>query len=240
MVVNSHHHRDHVGGNVSFTSHLPLLAHVNAKPRIQNQVEGMLGSVAGLLRQLEASEKPVPQKAMDEVRAFSNAIEHLEASEFVPNRLVEGELHTEKLGELEVHLYHFGAGHTDNDLVVFFPSLNLMHTGDLLFHKLHPFMDRPAGATSVGWQGSLKRMFDLCDENTVVIPGHGEITDRGALQGQIDYFDALRKAVRHAKDVESMTKEEVMKLKPGAVEGYGFEQMLPRALGVIYDELEAG
>lgn len=238
-VVNTHHHRDHVGGNSAFTKSANLIAHENARPRIVGQVEGMLGSVAATLRQLEQAQKPTPPRVIEEVKAFQESIANVRAEDFAPSTLIGKEMEPITVGSVEVRLHRFAPGHTDNDLVVFVPSLNLMHCGDLLFHKNHPFIDIPSGATTKGWQATLAKMIELCDDSTVVVPGHGELTDKTGLQLQIDYFDKMRQVVKHAKDVEGMTKDEVMKLQPGAFQDYGLTQILPRTLGGLYDELAA-
>lgn len=236
-VVNTHHHRDHTGGNHAFARSTSLIAHANAKPRIESQVEGLLGSVAGIIKGLEAAEKPVPARAIDEVKAFADAIANIKPEDFSPTRLVNQRLESDKIGELEVQFHHIGAGHTDNDLIVYFPSLNIMHMGDLLFHNNWPFIDLSAGATTTGWQASLREAITLCNAETLVVPGHGELTDVNGLAKQIEFFNKIREVVAHAKDVESMTREEVMALEPGAFADYGLTQIRPRTLGAVFDEL---
>jgi glyoxylase-like metal-dependent hydrolase (beta-lactamase superfamily II) len=237
LVINTHHHGDHSGGNPAFTKDRPLIAHARATPRLLAQAEEMLGRVQRVRKGLEEGDPRAPQAVIDEVKAFEDSIGSLPGDAFAPTRTVGDGTTTEVFGGIEMHLHHVGAGHTDNDLIVHVPSLNLIHTGDLLFHRRWCFIDRPAGATTVGWQSSLRAALALCDEKTVVIPGHGEITDRSGIQGQIDFFDRLREAVRHAKDVEGMTREEVEKLQVGAFADYGFAQFSGRALGAVFDEL---
>lgn len=237
MVVNTHHHRDHTGGNHAFARTVPLVGHKNGRDRIVNQVEGLLGSVGGILKQLESAEPPAPRLAIDEVKAFADAIADVKAEDFAPTTLIDQRLESDKFGELEVQFHHVGPGHTDNDLIVFFPSLNLMHMGDLLFHNNWPFIDLSAGATTFGWQDSLREAIKLCDARTTVIPGHGEITDVNGLARQIEFFNKIREVVKHAKDVESMTRDEVVNLEPGAFKDYGLTQIRARTLGAVYDEL---
>lgn len=236
-LVNTHHHGDHTGGNSAFAKDMPVIAHANAKARIEAQTQEMLGRAERTLKGLQEGDKPAPQSVIDEVKAFIDTIASIKASDFAPTRLIDQRMEADKFNGLEVQYHHIGAGHTDNDLVVFFPSLNLIHMGDLLFHRNYPFIDLTAGATTIGWQNSLREAIKLCDGKTVVVPGHGDLTDVTGLTMQIEFFDKIRDVVRHAKDVESMTKEEVMALKPGAFEGYGLEQIRPRTLGAIFDEL---
>lgn len=248
-VINTHHHRDHVGGNHAFTKGgISLYAHTRAKQRILDQVEGLLGSVAGIIKGIEASEKPAPRQALDEIRAFADSIATVKAEDFAPNQMIDrvGEGDPSRfeymlnLGEIDAEVYHFGPAHTDNDLAIYIPSLNILHMGDLLFHKNHPFIDRSSGATTIGWQKFLGLVIEKCNAATVVIPGHGELTDVSGLKLQIEYFDKMREVVRYAKDVDGMTKEEAMKIEPGAFEGYGLTQIRPRTIAAIYEELEAG
>jgi len=137
---------------------------------------------------------------------------------------------------VRAEISHIGPGHTDNDLFVFFPEHNTLHTGDLLFHNLHPFIDRPAGATTAGWIRSCRAMLKHCDADTTVIPGHGDVTDRSGIERQIAYFQQVRDAVGEvlraggtASDAEAVTVP--------LFEGMGFEQLRGRVLKSVYEEL---
>jgi glyoxylase-like metal-dependent hydrolase (beta-lactamase superfamily II) len=139
-------------------------------------------------------------------------------------------------GNVTITLRHFGNGHTDNDTVVFLPGANVMHMGDLFFHKMHPYIDRPAGATTVGWRNSVHKAMELCDDKTVIVPGHGEITNKTGLATQITYFDQLQLIVETAiKD--GMTQEAIGKLEPEQFKGLGFPQLRAQALTAMHEEL---
>lgn len=131
---------------------------------------------------------------------------------------------------------HVGPGHTDNDLFVFFPAHNTLHTGDLLFHNLHPFIDRPAGATTAGWITSCRAMLTSCDAETTVIPGHGEVTDRAGIERQIAYFEQVRDAVGEVVRAGG-TVADAQELTLPLFAGMGFEQLRGRVLKAVYEEL---
>jgi cyclase len=239
-VVNTHHHADHTGGNHAFRD-VTLFAHEKAAPRIPANVERYVGAIRGGPGVVGRSTRPQAAKeaAMAEVQALAERADQLQGADFTPTQTV-GDEHEFTVGGVRVVLRHFGPGHTDNDLVVHVPDLNLVHTGDLLFRRLHPFIDRPAGATTVGWQKSLDAVIALCDDRTIVVPGHGgeaELTDVTALREQKDYFDKLRRIVEYAKNNDGMSKEDAAKIQTGAFEGYGAQDRFGRAVQAVYEEL---
>ena len=239
-VILTHHHRDHVGGVSAFTKDSAVVSHTAARQRILDQVDAIVAAADATFKGLDNAPKPTPKEVRDEIEAFIEELTKVSANDFAPTRTVEKDGETLKIAGHDIVLRHLGPGHTDNDIAVYLPESNVLHTGDLLFHKLHPFVDRPAGATTKGWQSVLKALHEMCNDRTIVVPGHGEVTNRAAIQAQIDYFDKMREAVTHAKNVESMTKIEVSTLMPGAFADYGFKQILPRVLTAIYEEIEEG
>jgi len=52
----------------------------------------------------------------------------------------------ETIGEEEICLYYFGPGHTNGDSFAHFTQANIVHAGDLVANRRHPFVDRSAGA----------------------------------------------------------------------------------------------
>lgn len=115
-----------------------------------------------------------------------------------------------------VRLPHVTSGHTDNGVIVRIPRLNIVHVGDLLFNKHHTFVDASAGATTVGWDRSLAAAIAMCTRSTIVVGGHGPVTDRAG-----------------------RTRADVIALRTAAVADLAWPELLGQTLGVIYDELTA-
>lgn len=237
LVVNTHHHGDHTGGNLAFQGAEQIVAHTNAAPRIAAQTDRYIDQLRAGPKLLEQINPDAPAKAVLEVdRAARGADDH-RAEDWTPTTALAVTSPTVfEMGASKMVLHHFGAGHTDNDLVVHIEDLNIVHTGDLLFHRLHPFMDRPAGATSKGWIESVRQIIKLCDDKTLVIPGHGPITGVAGLRGQIEYFEAVRDAAQRAIDAGE-TRDEFAASELAVFEGYSFEGLKSRTLGTIYDEI---
>lgn len=237
VVINTHHHADHIGGNPSFKKDVTILAHGRAARRAIAGAEQAVASLHRLSKQLAENAEGAPARVVDEVKALADRaadIKPLDFTSTVP--LIE---YTDiAVGNLSVQMHHKGAGHTDNDIFVHLPQKNVLHTGDLVFHKLHPYMDVRAGANSRGWQKSVQAMIEVCNDDTIVIPGHGEPTNVAGLREQIAYFDTLRDIVSKAR-ADGMTRDQVTQLRPEPFKSYGFENLLPNNLGVLFDELES-
>ncbi|PTT98820.1 MBL fold metallo-hydrolase, partial [Pseudomonas sp. HMWF031] len=77
-----------------------------------------------------------------------------------------------------LHVMHLAVGHTDGDSVVWFEQPNVMHTGDLFFNGRFPYIDQGAGGNVEGYMDSVKQLLAKIDDETVIIPGHGDISNK--------------------------------------------------------------
>lgn len=235
-LINTHHHADHTGGNLLFTQGL-VLAHAAAVRRIErqsdryaSQIEGARGALNELKLASNASD------AAAQLDALLATKPNAQTGVFVPTQTIDRYPHVVPVGDIRVELHHFGPGHTDNDVVVVLPELGVIHTGDLVFHGLHPFCDQSGGLSLRGWNHALERIQTLCDARTRVVPGHGPLGDRGALERQRAYLDQLMIHVgEEAKN--GAKKEDIMQMSWPFMDGLEFAQIRPRAIGAAYDEL---
>jgi cyclase len=77
-----------------------------------------------------------------------------------------------------IHIMHLESGHTDGDSIVWFEQPDIMHTGDLFFNGLFPFIDLNSGGSVKGYIESVKQVLAKIDDDTVLIPGHGELSNK--------------------------------------------------------------
>jgi glyoxylase-like metal-dependent hydrolase (beta-lactamase superfamily II) len=230
-VVNTHHHADHTGGNSAFTGDLPVFAHARCATRCGEQMERYLRGAKDAMVGL-SEEDPL----YADLVALVGPAAAPKASDFQATRPIEGDARELRVGGSPVILRHVGSGHTDNDLLVWCPDQNVLHTGDLVFNGLNPYIDVTAGATTRGWDRSLRAMLALCNDDTVVVPGHGPVGDPGVLHAQLAYFGALRETVAEAIG-KGLNREAVTGLQPAIFTELGFKQLGTRNLGVVFDEL---
>jgi cyclase len=150
------------------------------------------------------------------------------------------------LGDEKVWGHYFGPGHTSGDIVVFFERANVVHGGDLLFRRVHPRIDGPAGASAVNWIKVLDRMLkDHSANDTIFVFGHGADNAVKGTKADVVFFrDYLTASVDHVRKGLSAgrSKDEITKV--AAVKGFEtVTTFTPRlsleaALGSIYDELK--
>lgn len=107
-----------------------------------------------------------------------------------PTRLFEGEL-TLTVGGREVILTDLGPAHTASDVAVLVPDAGVLFAGDLLF----------IGGTPILWKGPVENWISALDRildlpASVIVPGHGPLTDRAGVQEMKHYWEFLAEELR--------------------------------------------
>lgn len=113
----------------------------------------------------------------------------------------------------EVHVFHVKKAHTDGDAAVHFTETNVIVAGDLHFNYMFPFIDLDSGGTVNGYIAGMRRLIKMADEDTVIIPGHGELGSRADLQAAVDMLTDAQSRVE-ALVLEGMTADEVVAANP--------------------------
>jgi glyoxylase-like metal-dependent hydrolase (beta-lactamase superfamily II) len=146
-----------------------------------------------------------------------------------------------RLSDEKIKADYFGPGHTNGDAVYHFENANILHAGDLMFNKRHPFVDRSAGANMASWIKDLDKILHKADKNTIIIFGHslnpGEET--GTIEDVKKFQDYLGKVLAFASTeiTKGVSKEDFIKNTaiPGVTEWSG--QGIERPLTAAYEEL---
>ncbi len=150
FVINTHWHFDHTGGNENMgNAGAVIIAHDNVYARM---------SRARSMEVLNRDEPPAPKVALPALTFNDRATLHLN-------------------GE-DVQVLHVEAAHTDGDSILYWPISNVIHTGDTFFNSRFPFVDTSSGGSLNGTIAAADLVQSLADENTVIIPGHGPMSDK--------------------------------------------------------------
>jgi glyoxylase-like metal-dependent hydrolase (beta-lactamase superfamily II) len=141
---------------------------------------------------------------------------------------------------------HFGRAHTKGDIAVHFEKANVVHLGDLVFNRLYPVIDRPAGASIAGWIGVLETLAKTYPADAIYIFGHGSAkfgvtgtaADLGAMRDFLGaLLDHVQREIRGGKPREEIVKLTELPGFPDYVPAAGATSRLPVDLGVAFDEL---
>jgi len=115
----------------------------------------------------------------------------------------------------QIILAHVPRAHTDTDILVHFSKGNVLHMGDVFFNGMYPFIDASTRGTINGMISATDRALQMANDKTKIVPGHGPLGDRAALQKYRTMLATIRDRVR-AQKTKGATLEEVQASKPTA------------------------
>lgn len=117
------------------------------------------------------------------------------------------------LGNIEARVRHLPRAHTDGDAAIYFPGANVIHTGDILFHGIFPFIDLDSGGSVDGYIAAQQKIWSMADEDTKIIPGHGSLTDKAGMKADIDMLIDGRSLVKAMID-QGKSIDDVLEANP--------------------------
>lgn len=186
---------------------------------------------------------------IEHVLAHENSLKNQQASA-VKNKSEDKQLYPDqtytntwcqKMGKEKICLYYYGAAHTNGDSFVHFEHSNIVHCGDLVFNRRHPYVDRSAGANIKSWMEVLDKAINKFDKETIFVFGHAgpgyKVTGTPDELGKFrDYLGNVLKFVE-GEIKAGKTKDEILKNKiiPGGEEWKS--DGIERPLTAAYEEL---
>jgi len=124
-----------------------------------------------------------------------------------------GEGVTFHLNGLDAKVFHVPQAHTDGDAVIHFPGVNVIHAGDIMFHKLFPYIDLDSGGTVGGYISAQQKLISMADDGTKIIPGHGGLATKADLQRDLMALTDGQARVKMLID-QGKTMDEVLQENP--------------------------
>lgn len=205
-VVDTHVHGDHIGGNAAIAK--------AGRTRAGGNVVGDLGNGATNQAAIIAHENVLTRLSAPPAQGQEQvAFENWPTETFIGNKkemIFNGEA---------VQILHQEAAHTDGDSLVMFRRNDVISTGDLFTTVMYPLIDEANGGTINGYINALNAILDLTvasnvnEGGTMVIPGHGRLSDE---QDVIEYRDMatiVRDRIREYVK-RGMTLDQVKAKKP--------------------------
>ena len=113
----------------------------------------------------------------------------LEDDSFAPAGLPEltfSDSVTFHLNGQTAYVFHLPAAHTSGDAGIHFTEANVIHTGDVMFNRIFPFIDLDGGGSVDGFIAGQQKMIAMADDDTRIIPGHGPLASKADLQAAVD------------------------------------------------------
>jgi len=147
------------------------------------------------------------------------------------------------VADKKICLYYYGAGHTNGDSLVHLLDDNIVHMGDLVFNRRHPFIDRSAGANIKSWINVLDKAVNKFDKKTTYVFGHaGEGYNVTGNADDLKAFGAYLGNLLKFTESEikaGKSKDDILKATeiPGSPEWKG--DGIQRPLTAAYEELTA-
>jgi glyoxylase-like metal-dependent hydrolase (beta-lactamase superfamily II) len=206
MIINTSADADHVGGNdkvgaagiainpdnFSDEEHATVLAHENVLQRMS---------------QPKGTETPFPV-------------------EMWPNETFTSKFRSMYLNDDAIQVIRQIGAHSDGDIMVHFRRADVIATGDILDLRHFPVIDAAKGGTIQGELEGLNHLLELTVPavplvlkagRTLLVPGHGRVSDYGELVEYRDMVTVIRDIIKDMVD-RGMTLDQVKAANP--TQGY--------------------
>lgn len=189
VVFNTHFHFDHIGGNEAFAEKgAMIIAQENSRKRMMDEwrVPEILGAKWPTI-------PPYPEISLPQID-FNESI-------------------TVHFNDDTIQALHFPDAHSDGDAIIYIRKANVIYTGDLYLSNGFPIIDIYHGGSVNGYIEAVGKIIELCDEDTRIVPGHGEISDREGLRAYHEMLTIARDRI-HKLIKAGKTLEEVLAANP--------------------------
>ena len=195
--INTHWHGDHTGGNELIgQAGAIIVAHENVRRRMN----------APQFQEALARNTPAAPSVALPIVTFNDTV-------------------TFHWNGDEIRVFHVDPAHTDGDSIIHFVNANVFHMGDTFFKNAYPFVDLDSGGDFDGVIAAATKVLAIVEDDSKIIPGHGELATKADLQTYIEVLTTIRGRVV-ALIEQGKSEDEVVEANPtrewDATWGQGF------------------
>ena len=187
-LINTHWHGDHTGGNENIEKEGALIV-------AHNNVRKRM-SVDQVVR--GKSKKASPESALPVITFTDDMMMYFNND--------------------DVLITHIHNAHTDGDAIIYFTKNNVLHMGDTYFQGKFPYIDLASGGSINGYIDGIEKAILLSNEETKIIPGHGNVAKRSDLKSYLKMLNAIKSNIQ--KEIDNKATLQEVLVNKAITEGY--------------------
>lgn len=203
-IINTHAHADHTGGNARIAE--AGMSYNTSRIAGFQDVSETAADIFAHLNVLNDLSTPTGATAAAPEASWPTDTYYAESFDMFVN------------GE-PILLLHQPAAHTNGDTLVLFRRSDVIATGDIFVPTSYPFIDVERGGSLNGIIDSLNRIIDYTvpqrsqEGGTMVIPGHGRVTDEYEVVLYRDMLTIIRERLKSMIE-KGMSLREIKAAQP--------------------------
>lgn len=200
FVVNTHHHKDHTGSNDFFSdSGVNVLLHqqvynniwTDANKAVMDKLKRQRAELSEAMKSAGKSEKGKELSAKYNKLSEQNIDRALSYT-----TMTFSDNFSMNLVNETIDFKNVSSAHTSLDVYAYFQNNNVLATGDLFFNGKYPYIDEDFKGSIEGYIAAIDQMLVLCNNDTVIVPGHGPLASKSDLESYKRMLEYTQKGVQ--------------------------------------------
>ena len=203
LIVNTHAHASHTGGNARFAELGSSILGGNVVTAVDEDTLSASAKIIAHENVLLSMSSATPPR---ESRAWPTDVFYTDRKDLFFN------------GE-SVQVFHQPAAHTNGDSIVYFRRSDVISAGDIFRTDEFPFIDLAAGGSVQGVIDGLNAIIDLAvpaflqEGGTMIIPGRGRLADESDVVEYRDMVVIVRDRIKDGID-KGLSLRQVQATRP--------------------------